>query len=145
MVERWPVDRPLLGGLTLRRSPISVLALLVLASLLLNACGVGAEDIPFNIKITNDTSQTVVDWADEYANYSVVLPPGHSFLESEYTNEGVRPDRIKSVSGQTLGCLPFQFTDTPPSTLEVGISQMVPCKRWGVGSTTREDWPDPKL
>jgi hypothetical protein len=132
--------------LTLRRSSrISLLALFVVTSLLLSACGLGAEDIPFNVKITNDTSHTVVDWADEYANYSVVLTPGHSFLESEYTNEGVRPDRIELVSGQTLGCLPFQFTNTPPTTLDVRVSQMVPCKGWVVGSTTRQDWPDPKF
>jgi hypothetical protein len=133
-----------ISHLTLRRVRVFLPALTVLLSLLLSACGLGAEDVPFNVKITNNTSHMVVDWADEYTKYSVALMPGRSFLESEYTNEGVRPDRIASVSGRTLGCLPFQFTDTPPTTLEVEISQMVPCKHWAIGSTIRRDWPDPK-
>jgi hypothetical protein len=98
--------------------------------------------VPFNVKVTNDTSHAVVEQTDEDASYSTVLTPGQSFLDPEYTNEGVQPDRMTSPQGETLGCLPFQFTETPSHTLKVRTSQLVKCKRWAVGANISHDWPD---
>jgi hypothetical protein len=126
------------------KARFAVVALGLLCGLSLQGCGLGAEDVPFNVRVINDTSHTVVDQTDEDASDSTTLKAGQSFLDSEFTNEGVRPDRITSLSGATLGCLPFQFTNTPPATLVVKISQMVPCRHWAVGSNIRRDWPDPK-
>ncbi len=123
----------------MRRAP--VLALSLVLGLFVQGCGLGAEDVPFNVKVTNNTLRAVVDDQDETAGQSVVLEPGQSRVDSEYTNEGVRPDRVTSISGKTLGCLPFQFTRAPPGTLEVKISQMVRCRRWAPGEQVSRDWP----
>src|ERR1017187_4220228 len=91
-----------------------------------------------------NTFHTVIDHTYVDAVSKVVLQPGQSFLDAEYTNEGVLPDRITSLSVHTLGCLPFHFTGTPSHTLSVMITQMVRCRHWAAGTTSPQDWPDPK-
>ena len=112
----------------------------------------GAEDVPFNVTVTNNTSRAIVDHSFFGADYGtrgtsdndqvVVLKPGHSFGEAQYPNEGVDPDRITSLNGKTLGCLPFQFSEFPPKSLDVKVTEMVPCRHWP--ELSKEDWPDPK-
>jgi len=118
------------------------MAVFLVLGLLVEGCGLGAEDVWFNVKVADNTPHAVLD--QEYFGSPTMLKPGDSLLDHEYANEGVMPDRITSLSGQTLGCLPFQFTNTPPGTLEVKISQMVPCRHWAQGSTSLHDWPNPK-
>lgn len=110
----------------------------------------GFEDVPFTITVTDDTSQTVVD--HEFfmtkpgtvdGGGAVVFKPGHSYSEGEFSNEGVDPDKLTTLSGKTLGCFPFQFSQDDPG-LRVKVSQMVPCKHWVPESNLPRDWPDPK-
>ena len=99
---------------------------------------IGANDDPFTVTIRNNTSQTVIDYGyfvtmpgTSNGGGAVVLGPGQSFGESEFANEGVDQDRITSVGGKTLGCLPFQFSENPPVPFEVNVTEMVPCRNWG--------------
>jgi hypothetical protein len=116
----------------------------------------GFQDVPFTVTIANDTRETIIDHSFFGTNYgtkgvsgkygqTVVVPPGQSFRESEYYNEGVDFDRITTASGTTLGCLPFQFSKQPPKTLTVRVTQMIPCQRWSQYGSDRQDWPDPNL
>ena len=100
--------------------------------------------------IRNNTSQIVIDYGyfvtvpgTSNGGGAVVLRPGQSFGESEFANEGVDQDRITSVGGRTLGCLPFQFSENPPVPFEVDVTEMVPCRNWG-DSESKVDWPDAK-
>ena len=93
----------------------------------------GFEDVPFTITVTNNTSRTVVDHeffmtkpGTVNGGGAVVFKPGHSYSESEFANEGVDPDRLTTLSGKTLGCFPFQFSQDDPG-LRVKVSQMVRC------------------
>src|ERR1700677_313894 len=121
----------------------SLVLILFLVAIILQGCGLGAEDVPFTITITNDTSNTIVDHTffstvpSSRGVGAVVLKPGHSFKEAEYANEGVDPDRITSLSGKTLGCFPFQFSRSTPQPFDVKVTQMVPCRRW---KHLRNDW-----
>jgi hypothetical protein len=136
------------------RSAQLAAAAVVLLSLFVSACG-GFEDYPFTVTIQNDTARTVVDHSFFGVNYGtkgassnllvVRVPPGHSFGEAEFENEGVDFDRITTLSGETLGCLPFQFSNQPPKPLTVEITQMVKCQRWSQYGSNRKDWPDPNL
>jgi len=126
---------------------VLLLASLTVSALLLSACG--ANDNPFTVTITNNTGQTVVDHGFFVAQPgtsngggAVVLKPGQSFGEPEFANEGVDPDRITTLAGQTLGCFPFQFSENAPTPLVVNVSQMVPCKKWVPESTQPHDWPN---
>lgn len=125
---------------------------LALVALLLAGCTVGANDDPFSVKIVNDTPHTVVDhaWFVNRPGTSdgggpVVLEPGHFFDESEFANEGVGQDRISTPTGKTLGCLPFQFSENPPTTIIVHIAEMKPCGKWGDFKQSKHDWPDPNF
>jgi hypothetical protein len=125
---------------------IASILLLVLCSLLLQACG--ANDDPFTV--TNNTSHTVIDHSfftpipgTSNGGDPVVLKPGRSFDEPEDANEGTDPDRITSLSGKTLGCLPFQFSENAPKPLDVKITQMVRCRHWGYEVNMPKDWPNP--
>jgi hypothetical protein len=116
--------------------------------LLLQACG--ANDDPFTVTVTNNTFHTVVDHSffttipgTVNGGDPVVLKPGRSFEESEFANEGTDPDRITSLSGRTLGCLPFQFSENAPTPINVNITQMVRCLRWGFEVNMPRDWPNP--
>jgi hypothetical protein len=121
-------------------------------SLVLSGCTLGADDDPFNVKIVNNTSDTVVDhgWFVTKPGTSdgggpVVLKPGKSFAESEFANEGVDQDKISTPSGKTLGCLPFQFSENPPLTIRVEVTEMVQCHNWGnPPGNSKYDWPDRK-
>lgn len=111
----------------------------------------GANDDPFTVTIRNDTSQTVTDYGyfvtvprTSNGGGATVLKPGHSFDESEFANEGVDQDRITSLGGKVLGCLPFQFSENPPEPFEVNVTEMVPCKNWRDEAQSKTDWPDPK-
>lgn len=133
-----------------RRTAVLALAALTPFALVLCGCTLGAEDVSFTITVTNNTHQTVID--HEFfmtkpgtvdGGGPVVFKPGHSYSESEFSNEGVDPDRLTTLSGKTLGCFPFQFSQDDPG-LRVKVSQMVPCKRWVPESNLPADWPDPK-
>lgn len=73
----------------------------------------------------------------------ITLKPGHSFVENEFANEGVDPDRVTSLSGKTLGCFPFQFTENAPAPVVVKVTQMVMCRDWIPESNQPKDWPNP--
>ena len=117
---------------------------------LLSSCG--ANDNPFTVSIRNDTTQTVVDHGyfvtkrgTSDGGGAVILKPGQSFVESEFANEGVDQDRITTLSGTRLGCLPFQFSNNPPVTIRVKVTEMVRCHNWGIPpGNSKYDWPDRK-
>jgi hypothetical protein len=135
------------GGVNISRS---VIVCVVFCAVLLGACG--ANDNPFTVTIVNDTAQTVVDHGyfvtqrgTSKGGGAVTLKPGHSFGESEFADEGVDADRITSPGGETLGCLPFKFSNNPPVTLVVKVSEMVPCGNSGGSSAVGgHDWPSSK-
>jgi hypothetical protein len=139
-----------LAGVGIRRTPALALAALTSLALFLCSCTLGAEDVPFTITVTNNTPQTVVDHeffmtkpGTVNGGGAVVFKPGHSYSESEFSNEGVDPDKLTTLSGKTLGCFPFQFSQDDPG-LRVKLSQMVPCKHWVPESHLPAGWPDPK-
>jgi hypothetical protein len=135
---------------------MATLALSALAplALLLTSCTLGAEDVPFTVTVTNNTPNTIVDHTFFGAPFGtkgrsrnfmeVTLPPGRSFGDSEFYNEGVDFDRITTLSGQTLGCLPFKFSEEPPTTLDVKVTQAIQCRHWSKYGSNRKDWPNPK-
>jgi hypothetical protein len=128
-----------------RGAGLLVVGALVPLAIFLQGCsgGLGGfEDVPFNVTVTNDTAHDVVAHPS-FENGPVLLKPGHSFSEIQESNEGVNPDRITSVGGTTLGCLPFQFSQNV-SNLRVRVTQMVPCKHWGFQENLPRDWPNPK-
>jgi hypothetical protein len=137
----------------MRRRGMATLAVAVLALLVLLLSSCGAEDVPFTVTVSNDTSHTIIDHVFFTVNYGtkdassngriVTVLPGHSFGEGEYSNEGVDPDRITNLSGKTLGCFPFQFSETPPKPLVVKVTQLVPCRHWALESNLPKDWPNP--
>jgi hypothetical protein len=120
-----------------------------LGAILLTACG--ANDGPFTVTIVNDTTQTVVDHGyfitvpgTSNGGGRVVLKEGHSFEEDEFANEGVDADRITTLGGETLGCLPFKFSENPPVAVVVKVSEMVPCGNSGGSKAVGgADWPFP--
>jgi len=124
-----------------------VLGVMFLA-LLLTGCGIGANDDPFPVLMTNNTHQTLVDIAwfvttpgTSNGGGQVVLKPGQSFAEEETANLGVSQDRITTLAGKTLGCLPFQFSENPPVEITVDLTEKVPCGHWGDGKQSKHDWP----
>jgi hypothetical protein len=126
--------------------------LVLLFALLLSACGIGANPDSFTVMVTNNTSRTIVDHTFFGAAYGtpdvsrndlvITAKPGHSYGVTEDANQGTDPDRITSLSGKTLGCLPFQFSENDDS-LEVKITQMVRCRDWGYKVNMPRDWPNP--
>ena len=151
------VDPASLGSsvITVRTRVIAPLTVAVLALMatVLSSCSLGAEDVPFTVTVVNDTPHTVVDHVffgvnagtkDASSSGQVVrVAPGHSFGESEYSGLGVDPDRITDLGGETLGCLPFKFSEDPPRSVSVEVTQMVQCKHWAYESDSPKDWPNP--
>ncbi len=129
---------------------VVALGLAVVASI--SGIGIGANDDPFTVTITNNTPHPIVDHSSFGAAYGtkdafdggmiIVLKPGQSFQDAEFANEGVHPDRITSVGGKTIGCLPFQFSENVPKPLVVKVTERVPCRHWIPGSNLPKDWPD---
>jgi hypothetical protein len=132
-------------------APLTVAALALIATLL-SSCSLGAEDVPFTVTVVNDTPRTVVDHVFFGANagtkdassngQTVKVAPGQSFGEAEYSNLGVDPDRITDLGGETLGCLPLKFSENPPKSVSVKVTQMVQCKHWAYESDSPKDWPN---
>jgi hypothetical protein len=134
----------------MRVALIVAVAAVAMIAFAASAAGIslGANDDPFTVTIRNNTSQTVVDHGyfvtvpgTSNGGGAVVLRSGQSFGEPEFANEGVDPDRITSLGGTTIGCLPFQFSENAPKPLVVKVTEMVPCRQWPEYS--KEDWPDP--
>jgi hypothetical protein len=126
-----------------------------ICSIALTACGAGTgglggfEDDPFNLKVENDTVQTVLIGACNGYNpscsslaYSLKLNPGGS-SSTEQDPDGIfRPMKVTSESGATLGCLPFRFDRVTPTIAIVEINQMVPCgNSLGERTSGGRDWP----
>jgi len=139
----------------LKITAIVMVAWIGLAVILgVSGIGQGFDTNPFSIRIVNDTSATVIvhshfgaayGTVDESANgMTITLLPALGFDDTVIANEGVEQDRVTNLSGKTLGCLPFQFSENTPSTLTVNVTKMVPCKKWTEWQTSKKDWPDPK-
>lgn len=137
--------------LSVSKRRVLVLTLSIVALILtISACG--ANDDPFSVEVVNDTTQTVVAHPFFGAAYGakdssdngqvVTVTPGQSFPESMVANLGTDPDRLTTLSGKTLGCLPFQFSENPPTQVTVKVTQMVKCRNWGYEKTYPKDWPD---
>jgi hypothetical protein len=125
----------------------STLAVLV-CSMLLQSCR--ANDDPFTVTVVNNTSERVIDYAffvtipgTSNGGGAVLLQPGESFADPEFANLGTDPDRITTVGGKVLGCLPFQFSENPPKDVTVNITEMVRCKHWAYEANSPRDWPNP--
>src|ERR1700677_5137271 len=125
-----------------------LLTALSTVALLLQACG--ANDVPFTVTISNNTGHTLIDHSfftpkpgTSSGDDPVVLKPGQSFGEPEFTNEGTDPDTITTVAGKVLGCLPFQFSENPSKSLVVKVTETVPCRHWAFEANSPKDWPNP--
>ena len=131
-----------------------MLSALILLTVLLQGCTGGFDDDVFDVTITNNTGSSIVDHTffgaacgvkDVSPNGQVItVSPGETFAVAEFANEGTDPDRITTLSGRTLGCLPFQFSENPPVQPVVKVTQMVPCRHYGYEVTYPRDWPNPK-
>jgi hypothetical protein len=114
--------------------------------------GQGFDTNPFQVRIFNNTSSTVIVHShfgaahgtrDDSANgMTVTLQSAHAFDDTVIANEGVEQDRVSDRAGKTMGCLPFQFSENTPATITVKITEMVPCKSWVIGQSSKEDWPN---
>jgi hypothetical protein len=70
------------------------------------------------------------------------LAPHSSIKELGQPDGAVRPWKILTISGSTLGCLPFRFTKRFSSDPAFGASMHVPCgSDGGVGAIGKADWP----
>jgi hypothetical protein len=133
---------------TLRKKALA--AIFVLVSISASACmdplSISKESFGFTIK--NDLAVTVVVEACSnpgctQADPGYTLAPHASIKEGGQPDGAVRPWKILTTSGSTLGCMPFRFTkrfDTAPT---FGVSMHVPCgSDGGVGAIGKADWPD---
>lgn len=126
----------------------SVIVLLVLFTLTLGACGVdvGGNDDLFNVAVKNNTSGTVTlgECGNSCASFADtwVIKPGQSASTGQDPDGVSRPMEVLSISKNVLGCLPFQFSKTPPDGTVVNVSQMVPCgQSVGAQVSGGHDWP----
>jgi hypothetical protein len=72
----------------------------------------------------------------------VRLNPGQFATDVESPDGVSSPDKLFSSSGATIGCLPLRFSRTPPHSLEIDVSQSVPCGgSSGSKATAGHDWP----
>jgi hypothetical protein len=107
---------------------------------------VGGNDDLFFVSVQNDTSHTVVlgECSGDCGSfdYTWVLKPHQSASTGQDPDGVFRPMEVLSRSKAVLGCMPFQFSKTPPSGTVVQISQMVPCGRsLGAAVSGYHDWP----
>jgi hypothetical protein len=123
---------------------LALIAPVLLGALILQSCG--ADDSTFTLEVKNDTSQVVIDrqcniTCNQFFT-KVRLDPGQSTTDSESPDGVASPDELFSSSGSSLGCLPFRFSQIPPSSVTVRVSQAVPCgNSSGAKETGGHDWP----
>jgi hypothetical protein len=118
---------------------------------LLAGTGCVANDTLFDFNVTNNMGFAVIIRQCGNASCTNTSPPysspitlknGQSYPDAGDPDGVLRAEKVFSLSGKTLGCLPFRFSDTPPATFAVRISQMVPCDRSGGSSAVGgHDWP----
>jgi hypothetical protein len=131
--SRWPIR-------------ICGFALVLLLILDLSACG--AEDNSFNLELKNNMSMPVVVMiCNGYGScasvvYRTILKSGE-YLPTAQEADGIsRPVQVRSLSGRTIGCLPFRFSRVPPATAVVTLSGAVPCgSSLGIKEAHGRDWP----
>lgn len=124
-------------------------AIFVLVSISASACmdplSISQESFGFRIK--NDLPVTVVvelcsNPACTQDDVRYTLAPHASIEEVGQPDGAVRPWKILTTSGSTIGCMPFRFTkrfDTAPA---FGVSMHLPCgSDGGVGAIGQADWP----
>lgn len=129
------------------RSRIGMIAAAIaLSSVILAACG--ASDVPgFLLTVHNDLPRTVnidpcIHNNCESFAAEVRLKPGADFSSPQTADGALRPFKVTTLSGQTLGCMPFQFHRNPPPQAVIDISRMVPCGgTGGSASVSGRDWP----
>ncbi len=113
---------------------------------------VGGNDDLFNVAVRNDTSHTLT--LAECSTTSAVCGSGGTFWVLKPRQEAstgqdpdgvLRPMEVQSRSKAVVGCMPFQFTKTPPTGTAIRITQMVPCGHsLGAAASGGRDWPFPK-
>ena|ERR1039458_7763002 len=127
----------------------SIAFMLGLCVLLAGGCT--AEPNGFTLSLVNDTSSVVkIEQCAgsgrkcKIAAYTSVtsLSPGQSMVTGQVPDGDLFPIVVFSKSGVTIGCLPFRFTKSPPSTMLVRVSQKVSCgDSLGNGVSGGRDWP----
>lgn len=147
MTSHGDATRPARNGVW--GCPIVILVLVL--GICLQACG--ANDVPFYVKVTNNTSQSVLlEACNGYgptcggAAYTLRLKPGASGSTAQDPDGILRPVMVQlESSGRTLGCLPLQFGVVTPASFRVYVSQMVPCEHsLGAQVLHGHDWPNPR-
>jgi hypothetical protein len=125
----------------------AIIAFVSLASIF--GISVGSDDDSFNIIVINNTPNTVtvanctVD-SNVCAPFqgSFSLKPGDFAQENENSDGVFRPSEVLATNGVVVGCLPFQYSSTPRSTLQVEITASVPCgNSLGAADSKGKDWP----
>ena len=136
--QRWVLSRHCLGS----QAGIAV-AVIIILSTLLQACG--AQDMPFSVPLKNNTNHvvTVLVCNDKCQTYDARthLLPGHTLSTAQYPDGILRPIKIVSPSN-AAGCLPFRFTQSPPSSIVIYVSQAVSCDELGREKLdSGQSWP----
>jgi hypothetical protein len=115
-------------------------------------CTTGADAVPvFSLAVVNDLSQSVVvksctngDSCNTFTG-TTRLAPGHSLAIGQWPDGILRPVRLTTIAGTTIGCLPIQFHREPEKDAHVNASQAVPCgSSGGSEAVGGGDWPYPK-
>jgi hypothetical protein len=112
------------------------------ASACMELLSISQESFGFSIK--NDLPVSVIvelcsNPACTQADVRCTLAPHASIKEGGEPDGAIRPWKIVTTSGITLGCMPFRFSAAPA----FGVSKHVPCgSDGGVGAIGQADWPD---
>ena len=114
-------------------------------------CGANHGEVPppVNLKVTNNTTRTVIARACyglypscRATAYTIQLQPGQSGTTAQQPDGIFRPMMVTSEYGAVLGCLPFQFNAVTPTNADVKITEMVPCgDTLGKAHSGGHDWP----
>jgi len=116
----------------------------------------GSYGGPFNFSVVNNLNEATILRVCENAKCTNpdepwTLRAGQTGKDLGVPDGILRAEKVFSQSGQVLGCLPFRFTGTPPSHIQVKLSEMVPCgDSSGARAAGGGDWPvlypsDPSL
>jgi hypothetical protein len=142
MIETSPFDQ----NRKATKAKVFLFVAFALCALLLQACG--AEDVPgFSLELKNNLSMSVkvqpcVQVTCKSFAATVILKPDH-VMSTPQTADGIfRPYRVTSLSGATVGCLPFKFKRNPVGKAVVEIGQSVSCgNSGGANAVDGNNWP----
>jgi hypothetical protein len=123
----------------------ALFGLLIAVQIILASCGRGGG--PFNFGLYNNLHETVVlktcsNTKCTSTFNATTFVPGQRAQDVGVPDGAPRAEALFSLSGRELGCLPFQFSTTPPGNLQVYLSELIPCGH--SGGVHGHDWPSIK-